>query len=228
MKVRTAAWVIAVLITASTHGIASADKLSDFKDADRYTEGCDTIPNTSSYSSDRSACTSQQSSVKEWCDGGRGPTSCGSESETPNLRKALTDIQARIADLKDKKSKAESNKSSAKDDEEKRKYEDEIKQLEADLYNASKDESAAKDALDNRRKQVETAIYNIDQCMTYRKAVLNVFASALDKMRNESDPPEIKDVAQSLARKYEASKSGHQQQLTIRDNAMKICKDARP
>jgi hypothetical protein len=27
---------------------------------------------------------------------------------------------------------------------------------------------------------------------------------------------------------HEASKSGHQQQLTIRDNAMKICKDARP
>jgi hypothetical protein len=144
------------------------------------------------------------------------------------LRKALVDIQARIADLKEKKSKAESNRSNAKDDDEKRKDDDEIKQLEADLYNASKDESAAKDALDNRRKQVETAIYNIDQCMTYRKAVLNVFASALDKMRNESESPEIKEVAQSLARKYEASKSGHQQQLTIRDNAMKICKDARP
>jgi hypothetical protein len=64
--------------------------------------------------------------------------------------------------------------------------------------------------------------------MTYRKAILNVFASALDRMRNESESPEIKEVAQSLARKYEASKSGHQQQLTIRDNAMKICKDARP
>jgi hypothetical protein len=208
--------------------VAFADKLSDFKEADRYDEGCDTIPNTSSYSSDRSSCMSQRSSVKEWCDGSRGPTSCGNESETPNLRKALVEIQARIADIKDKKSKAESNKSNAKDDAEKRKYEDEIKQLEADLYKAYKDETAAKEALENRKKQVDTAIYNIDQCTTYRKAVLNAFASALDKMRNESESPEIKDVAQSLARKYEASKSGHQQQITIRDNAMKICKEARP
>jgi hypothetical protein len=144
------------------------------------------------------------------------------------LRKALVDIQARIADMKDKKSKAESNKSNAKDDAEKREYEDEIKQLEADLYKANNDETAAKLALENRKKQVETAIYNIDQCMTYRKAVLNSFASALDKMRNESESPEIKDVAQSLVRKYEASKSGHQQQITIRENAMKICKEARP
>jgi hypothetical protein len=37
-----------------------ADKLSDFEDEDRYNEGCDTIPNTSNYSSDRSACSTQQ------------------------------------------------------------------------------------------------------------------------------------------------------------------------
>jgi hypothetical protein len=72
MKLRTAVWVIAALVSVGVDGSAAADKLSDFKDADRYNEGCDTIPNTSSYSSDRSACTSQQSSVKEWCDGGRG------------------------------------------------------------------------------------------------------------------------------------------------------------
>jgi hypothetical protein len=95
MKVRKAAWVIAVLLTASAHRIALADKLSDFKDADRYNEGCDTIPNTSSYSSDRSACSTQQSSVNEWCDGGRGPTSCGNESETPNLRKTLVTSRTR-------------------------------------------------------------------------------------------------------------------------------------
>jgi hypothetical protein len=53
MKVSSGVWVIAVLITAGVHGIALADKLSDFKDADRYNEGCDTIPNTSNYSSDQ-------------------------------------------------------------------------------------------------------------------------------------------------------------------------------
>lgn len=162
-------WMMTAMFILTPTAVAFADKLSDFKEADRYNEGCDTIPNISSYSADRSACSSQRSSVKEWCDGGRGPTSCGNESETPNLRKALVDIQARIADLKDKKSKAESNRSNAKDDAEKRKYEEEIKQLEADLYKANNDEAAAKQAIENRKKNVETAIYNIDQCMTYRK-----------------------------------------------------------
>lgn len=225
---RKSMWVAVAAVVAVPFAVAFAGKLEDFKDADRYNEGCDTIPNSGSYSSDRSSCMSQQSSIKEWCDGGRGPTSCGNESETPNLRKALVDVQSRIANLKDQRSKAESNRSNAKDDAEKRKYEDEVKQIDNDLYKANNDESAAKQALENRKKLVDTAMYNIDQCIAYRKAVLNSFGSALDRMRNESETPDIKNLAQSLVRKYEAAKSGHQQQITIRDNAMRFCKEARP
>ncbi len=220
--------IIASLLFVFPAGVAVADKLSDFKDADRYNEGCDTIPASSDYSSDRSACFSQQSYVKDWCDGGKGPVKCGPESVTPNLKKALIDVQARIADLKEKKRTAESNKSNAKDDAERKKYEDEIKDLENELYKATNDEAAAKQALDQRAKEVETAIYNIDQCISYRKAVLHAFASALDKMRNEKEAPEIEAVAYSLKSKYEASKSGHQEQITIRENSMTICKQARP
>lgn len=224
---RRSMWLVAALVSVPT-AVAFAGKLEDFKDADRYREGCDTIPNNSSYSSDRSACYSQQSKVDEWCSNSSKPNSCGNESETPNLRKALVDVQAKIVELKDKKSKAESNKSNAKDDAEKRKYEDEIKQLDNDLYKANNDENTAKQNLDNRRKFVEGVIYNLDQCLSYRRAVLNSFGSALDRMRNESETPDIKTVAQSLAGKYEASKGGHQQQITTRENATKFCKSALP
>jgi hypothetical protein len=228
MKLHRRVLVTASLLFAFPVATALADKLSDFKDADRYDEGCDTIPASSDYSSDRSACFSQQPSAKEWCDGARGPNSCGNESLTPNLRKALTDVQGRIADIKDKKRTAENNRSNAKDDEERKKYDEEIKQLENDLYKATNDEAAAKQALEQRGKDVEAAIYAIDQCITYRKAVLNVFASSLDKMRNEKETPEIEAVAYSLKGKYDAAKSGHQRQITTREDAMSICKKARP
>jgi hypothetical protein len=39
---------------------------------------------------------------------------------------------------------------------------------------------------------------------------------------------DIEKVAQSLVRKYEASKVGHAQQVTVRENAMSICKAALP
>jgi hypothetical protein len=67
MVKRKSMWMMTVTIVVVPLAVAFADKLSDFKDADRYNEGCDTIPSTSSYSSDRSSFSSQQSSVKEWC-----------------------------------------------------------------------------------------------------------------------------------------------------------------
>lgn len=178
------------------------------RDADRHDEGCVTIPVT--YSSERSSCTSEGPRVHEWCDGGRGPVTCGNEEATKRPKRDIEAAERRIAELEEKKSRAESNKSSAQTDDEKRKYEDEIKQIEKDLYDAEKALEAAKNALDARKKHVESAIYNLDQCVAYRRAVMNSFAAALDKMRNESETPEIKAVAGSLVRKYERSKSGHE------------------
>ena len=69
--------IIGVLFVLAGH-VANADKLSDFQEAVKN-EGCNSIP----YSDYRSTCQSQQSSVHEWCDGGRGPVSCsGGESLT--------------------------------------------------------------------------------------------------------------------------------------------------
>jgi DNA repair exonuclease SbcCD ATPase subunit len=216
--------IIAVLAAGSS--LAFADKLSDFTDADRYEEGCVTIP--AIYSSERSACDREGPNVHPWCDGKKGPVTCGSEEETRKPKRDIENAKKLISDLKDKKSKAESNKSNAKTDDEKRKFEDEIKQLDKDLSDADKALEAANNALEARKTHVNSAIETLDRCIAYRRAVQNSFASALDKMRNESETPEIKKLSSSLVRKYEKAKSGHEEQITARTNAWNNCKSWRP
>jgi vacuolar-type H+-ATPase subunit I/STV1 len=224
MIAATLALGTAVLALGATE--AFADKLSDFKEADRYDEGCRTIPVT--YSSDRDACDREGPNVHPWCDGDRGPVTCVSEEETRKAKRGVEDAKKNIQDLKDKKSKAESNRSSATTDDEKKKYNDEITQIEKDLYDAGKKLEQAEKDLEARKKLVEDAIYNLDKCISYRRAVMNSFAAALDKVRNENEPPEIRDVARSLRNKYEKAKSGHEEQITAKTNASNNCKSWRP
>ncbi len=204
-------------------GLAFAGKLEDFKDADSFDEGCDSIPVT--YSSERSACKSEGPKVHEWCDGGsRGPVSSGNEEKTATPKRDIERATRLRSDLKDQRNKAERSRSGAKDDAEKRKYDDEIKAIDQKLSDAGKELDAAKTALDARKKHVETAISNLDQCGSYRRAVMNSFAATLDKMRSENETPDITSISQSLVRKYERSKSGHEQQITAKQNALSNCR----
>ncbi len=205
---------------------AFADKLSDFKEADRYDEGCRTIPVT--YSSERNSCDSEGPSVHPWCDGSKGPVTCINEEETRKAKRGVEDAKKAIADLKDRRSKAESNRTNSKTDDEKKKLEEEIKQIDNDLYNAGKTLDQAEKALETRKKLVDDAIYTLDKCISYRRAVMNSFAYALDKVRNESETQEIKDIARSLRGKYEKAKSGHEEQITAKTNAWNNCKSWRP
>ena len=75
---------------------------------------------------------------------------------------------------------------------------------------------------------MDDAIYTLDKCIAYRRAVMNSFAGALDKMRNEQESPEIKSVAESLVKKYERAKSGREEQITAKTNAWNNCKSWRP
>jgi chromosome segregation ATPase len=159
--------------------------------------------------------------VHPWCDGAKGPVTCGSESETKDRKRDVENAKKLIEELKEKKSKSESNRSNAKTD-------DEVRQFERDIYDAEKQLDAARQALEARKKHVEDAIYTLDKCIAFRRAVMNAFASALDKMRNENETPEIKTVASSLTKKYEKSKSGHEQQITAKKNAYDNCRDWRP
>src|SRR3954464_2981679 len=127
--------LIAAFCVAATSP-AWADKLSDFKDADRYDEGCVTIPVT--YSDARNACDREGPNVHPWCDGDKGPVTCGNEEQTRKPKRDIEQAKNRISELKDKRSKAESNRSSAKSDDEKKRYEDELAQIDKDVYDTGK------------------------------------------------------------------------------------------
>ena len=203
------------------------DKLSDFKDAVNAAnsrKGCESIP----YSDLRSNCTSQDSRVDEWCEGKRGPVSCDRESLTREAKSAIEQEKKNVEELKEKKNKLESDKSRASTDDEKNKIAKDIEQVEKDIYEGGKRVDQAEKNLEARKKLVEDAIYNIGQCIDYRRAVMYVFATALDKVRNEDETPEIKDLARQLRDYYESTKSGHEIQLTNRNNALEICKNSRP
>jgi chromosome segregation ATPase len=160
--------------------------------------------------------------------GRRGPVTCGNEGLTRQAKRAIEDAKKNIETLKDKKSKAESNKSNAKTDDEKKKFSDEITQIEKDLYEARKELEQAEKDLEARKKLVNDAIYTLDKCIAYRRAVMNSFSYALDRVRSENETPEIKELARSLRSKYEKEKSGHEEQITAKISALNNCKSWRP
>lgn len=215
---------VGVVVATLVFGVSTAyaDKLSDFKEAVGK-DGCDSIP----YSDDKSNCNSQQSYVHDWCDGARGPVSCGSESITKQLKGGVEKERKNIEELKDKKNRLETDRSRATDDNEKNRLSKELEQLEKDIYEAGKRLDQAVKDLEARAKLVDDSIYNIGKCLDYRRAVMNVFAYAQDNVRGETDP-DIVPLARQLRDKWEQSKRGHEIAITDKDNALRTCKDSRP
>ncbi len=202
------------------------DKLSDFRDAvaaARNREGCKSIP----YSDLRSNCDSQDNEVDDWCDGKKGPVSCD-EGRTRDAKNAVERAKRNVDELKEKKSRLESDKSNASTDDEKNKIGKDIEQVERDIYEGGKRIDEAEKNLETRKKLVEDTIYNIGKCMDYRRAVMNVYAAALDKVRTEDETPEIKELGRELRDSYEASKKGHEIYLTNSDKGMENCKRETP
>ena len=205
-------------------GVAAADKLSDFQDAVKNT-GCESIP----YSDYKSTCQSQQAPVHEWCDGGRGPVSCGSESITRQAKDAVEKARRDVDAAKDNRDKADRKRSvSGLADSDKRTAEDEYRKASDDLDGANKRLEQANKDLEARGKLVSDAIDNIGKCIDYRSAVMNVFGSATDRVRSENDPPEIVPLARQLRAMWAASKPGHEEQIDARKNALATCKNSRP
>lgn len=201
---------------------ASADPLSDFKDAVGQV-GCASIP----YSDLRGSCRTEQSNLHDYCDGARGPITCDSESITRQLKDALDKERKSVESLKDKKRSLEDQKSRANDDTEKSRLSREIDQVDRDIYDAGKRVDQAIAELETRKKLVDSAIYTIEKCIDYRRAVMNFYAYALDKVRGESDD-DLKPLARQLRDKYEESKRGHEIAIDNKKNALDTCKNSRP
>jgi hypothetical protein len=210
-----------LLVLATLCSTAHADKLDDFKDAVTR-KGCDSIP----YSDLRNNCRSQQSDVHPWCDGSRGPVSCDG-APTSELRAKLVREQRKLAELIDKRRELEDKRSHAADDTEKAKWTAEIEAIDKEIDTARKDVEAATADVQKRADLVEKTIYTIEKCIDYRRAVMNVFAYATDKVRGEADA-DIKPYAETLRNMYPEEISGHEKQIVSRTNAVENCKKERP
>jgi len=211
-----------VVTLALGASVASADKLSDFKDA-VANKGCESIP----YSDYRGSCQSQQSQVHDWCDGARGPVTCGSEAITRQVKDNLEKEKKAVEELKEKRGKLQDSKSRATTDDEKNKIGKDIEQVEKDIYEGGKRVEQAQKDLEARKKLVDDGIYTLGKCIDYRRAVMNSFAAALDKVRSENETPEIASLARQLRNRYEESKAGHEEQITARNNALTTCMNSR-
>lgn len=197
--------------------LAHADKLDDFKDA-ATRQGCDSIP----YGDLRSSCRSQQDEVHPWCDGDKGPVSCAA-NETRDLQSKLEREQRKLDELKEKRRDLEDKRSHASDESAKTKLTADIEAIDREIDAVTRSIENLKADLEKRKDFVEKAIYTLGKCLDYRRAVMNVFAYATDKVRGENDP-DIKPYAQQLRDRYPEEISGHTIQINNKANALETCK----
>lgn len=212
--------LLAALLTVCEY-TAWADKLDDFKEAVNKI-GCESIP----YSDLRSNCKSQQSDVHDWCDGAKGPVTCDI-GVTRDLQSKLDREQRNQEALKDKRRDLDDKRSHASDDQEKSRLTSEIEAADKDIEASTKKVEDLKSDLSKRKDLIEKTMYTLNKCIDYRRAVMNVFAYALDKVRGENDPS-IKPYAEQLRDKYEESKSGHEEQISNKNNSLETCKKEMP
>jgi hypothetical protein len=202
---------------------AWADKLDDFKEAAKDNSiGCPSIP----YSNLRKNCEDLGGPMHEWCDGAKGPVSCD-VTVTGKLQEALVREQKNIEELKQKRHDLDDKRSHASDNQEKSRVTSQIEAVDKDIEASTKKIENLKGDLSKRNDLVEKTMSTINKCLDYRLAVQSVFGTALDKVRNENDPA-IKPHAEKLYLKYKESNSGHEEQIKVRNAALKICKDEIP
>ena len=220
-RLRTVLLATALLVSMS---IAWAGKKEDFKAAvDAGKEGgCKTIP----YSDLRGLCVDKGPTMHEWCDGKKGPVTCKPASTSRNLQATLEKDKKKLDELKDKKRSLEDKKSRATDEGEKTKLQAEIEAAEAEISAQGKVIEQDEKDLRDRKELVSNAINTIDKCIDHRRAVMNVFADAQDKVRGESEE-EVKDYARTLRDWYEESKRGHEIAIKNKEEALSLCKDER-
>lgn len=208
--------VLITMLSLLAESGARADKLDDFKEAVTKV-GCETIP----YSDHQSDCKSQQSSVDDWCKGGRGPVSCA-VNVTYDLKTQLINEHKNLDALEEKRRGLDEKRSHATDDSEKSAFDSQIEDIDKDIESSKRKIEDLEHELDKRKDQVQKVIDTIDKCIDYRMAVDNIYAYTSDKVQGENDPA-IKPYADQLRDMYEASKSGHAKQITEKHNAHDTC-----
>lgn len=219
-RTRSFTRLAALLLVIAATEPARADKLEDFREAVAKV-GCDAIP----YSDPRSNCRSQQDEVHPWCDGSKGPVTCS--GRTSDLTSARDAAQRELQALQDKRREIDDRRSRAGDDAERAKASAELEAIDKELDAAKAKLDGTLRDLERRKDLVDQAVYTLNKCIDYRRAVMNVFAYATDKVRGESDP-DLRAYATQLRDLYGAQISGHEKQIENKTNALENCKKERP
>ncbi len=145
----------------------------------------------------------------------RGPVSCVIDV-TGNLRSQHAREYRELEELKDKRREADDKRSRATDDPERTKWRGAKKRLDDTGREIGK-----------RKDVVEKTICTINKCMDYRRAVMNTFSYATDKVRGESEP-DLQPYVETLRNRYPVHISGHEEQIKSRANALETCKKELP
>ncbi len=227
MRIRKLGRVVFVATLVMGVSAVWAGKKEDFQDAVNAGSngGCRTIPTT--YGDLRSNCDNLGPKMKEWCDGGRGPVGCTAQFKSRDLVSLVEKEKKKLDDLKDKKRGLEDKKSRASDDGEKSRIQSELDAVEKEIYEQGKSIEQAEKNVGDRKRLVSDAIYNLDQCINHRAAAMNTFGAAIDRIRNENETDEIRNLARTLLGYYQDSKPGHQKVLSNYETALSFCKDER-
>ncbi|CAN5547301.1 hypothetical protein BH11MYX1_BH11MYX1_42320 [soil metagenome] len=215
-------WVLASLVVSLWAGRARADKLQDFKDAVAATPGCDSIP----YRDLSRTCDGKNDVMHEWCDGKRGPITCD-VGTTRTIKDKLERERQNFEKLKERKHDLEDKRYHSNDDTEKATIQKDIDAVNREIEESERAINGFRDNLDKRKDFVSNAISTIETCVDHRRAIMNIFADALDKVRGESDD-DIKPLARTLRDRFEEAKPGHEVAISGKQNARENCKSERP
>jgi hypothetical protein len=214
-------FITSFALVAATAPRVHADKVDDFREASTHT-GCDSIP----YTDLRNQCRSQQADVHPWCDGSRGPGSCAS-GITRNLKSDQVTAQRELATLEDRKRDLEDRKLRASDDNDRAKLTTELEGVEKLIAATKARLDALRADLEQRADVIAKTLHTINRCIDYRRAVMNVFAYATDKVRGDNEPS-VNRYVEKLRVIYAESIDGHEEQIVSRTKAIENCEKERP
>jgi hypothetical protein len=117
-------------------------------------------------------------------------------------------------------------KSELDSDDDKRLIEDVISQIQTEIDAATSKIESSKRSIEANRAMIDERIVRGQKCLDSRQAVQKVFADAIEKAKNESDP-DIKPLAERLVSKWEASSRDHEEPIKAANEVMAMCKNLR-
>lgn len=229
MKHCTLLFLVLVVLESS----ANADNLPAFQAAEKEQGGCVSIP----YSSMRSSCRSTQDAMSDRCK--IEQRSCQKLSATKNIMQDIGLLTKKIESLrqdrdrlKDELSNLRSKSSNAKDDSEKRDLDDKTRSAESklsDIESAIRELERRVEDQNKRLEELRTTIRErlavAEPCSRLRRDVMAIFRDAISKANGESDA-QIKQIAQSLVRRWQSSVDNHEQEARGAEEVTKNCEKA--